>query len=100
VSASGLQGVEEGIDHGTVRGYRQHKRRHVKVCGRCQKAFDEHNADTPKEKDTRSLMSSYPLSPGQRTAAARTIARAAMDDDDLQLLLEATGLSAADLDSP
>lgn len=33
-----LTGVEAGIEHGTDRGYRQHKRRHVTMCTPCMEA--------------------------------------------------------------
>lgn len=39
-----VQGVAEGIDHGTIRGYRQHKYRGVPVCGPCRDACREDSA--------------------------------------------------------
>lgn len=51
-AASSVVGVEAGIDHGTVRGYRQHKYRgvpHTTECG-CLDAYRADQADERADK--------------------------------------------------
>lgn len=103
-----LRGVEEGIDHGTVKGARQHAVRHVPICPPCTEAFevsksaghpdDNRSANRTFNKDNdgkQRLLSVQALEPIELRRGARIAAALAADADDLRPLLDALGLTAA-----
>lgn len=102
-------GQTEDIDHGTGRGYRQHKRRHVVMCDPCQIAHDAEQDDDGDRAEAHAwnggrggkLASSTSatartLSPQEKRAGARQLAGRAVDAAEAAELLAMAGLTAAD----
>lgn len=106
------RGQAEGIDHGTPKGYRQHKRRRVTVCRPCQAVYDtdqeagaeDRSAEhvwnggllAKKASPASTTTTSRELTAQERRGGARLLASRAADADELRGLLALAGLTAAD----
>lgn len=117
-------GQDEGIDHGTPRGARQHVRRKVPMCDPCQEARTTEQEATAREANVgreaafnrgpitreqqrkstadkalsgaRQVTAARELTAWERRRTARLLAGAAADRGDLVELLAAVGVTAAD----